>query len=97
MYTDLASGTSYKIYKDGNAAGSATGFTLLSAADRTFDGDSSITYVFVPQTTTAGTTYTMVLSGDVADYDVKDSAGTTVSAGLITTLDSDISVGTISY
>ena len=96
IYTDLGSGTGYTIYKDGNAAGNQATFAALSAADRTFDGDASITYIFVPAGA-VDTTHTMVLSGDVADYDVQDSDGNTVSAGLITTLDSDISVGTISY
>lgn len=96
IHTDLGSGNAYTIYKDGNAAGNAASFSGLSITDRTFDGDGSVTYVYVPAGT-VDTTHTMVLSGDVANYDVQDSAGTPVSAGLITTLDGDISVGTISY
>ena len=106
-FTELGNTTesdAYKLYKDGEATNIITAgvsnhkvvFTLTgTTVDNSFDTDA--TYVIVPKGTT-DTTYSLVLSGDVAKYDVKDSAGTQELANDLTThLDSDINVGSKSY
>jgi hypothetical protein len=103
-FTDLASSLGgYIVYKDGEAAtqgsmaaGTGAKPVTFGAVDVTFD--NSQTYVIVPAAT-VDATYSLVLSGLVANYDVQDSSGTTVvgGAGLTTTLESDVSVGSKTY
>ncbi len=93
----------YKLYKDGQASdqtayvapvdGKVT-FNNFADVDVTFDTDA--TYVIVPKGT-VDSTYTLILSGDVATYDVQDNDGNVVTAGLDSVLNSDISVGSKSY
>ena len=95
----------YKLYKDGEASNIITAgpdanhkvvFNFSgSTVDNSFDTEA--TYIIVPKGTT-DKTYSLVLSGDVAQYDVKDDdATTTLATDLTTHLDSDITVGSKSY
>ncbi len=101
-FTDLAgSAGGYIVYKDGEAsvqgslaAGTGAKPVAFGAVDVQFD--TSNTYIIVPAAT-VDETYSLVLSGLVANYDVVDSTSTVISAGLTTTLESDISLGSKTY
>jgi len=104
-FAELGNNTNgYKIYKEGNAsiqtaAVSASGWIVTftkdifsnAGTDVTFDNQQ--TYVIIP-VWSVGQTYTLVLSWDVATYDVDTDPKT---SGAITNLSSDISVGTKTY
>jgi len=90
----------YKLYKDG-AAGTVIGPVAPSSNQVTFDMttggidntfDASQTYIIVP-VGTVDKTYSLVLSGDVATYDVD----TTPVTSSTTNLSSDVSLGSKSY
>lgn len=98
-FADLNSTNLYTVYKNGNAVGAGAaadadaGFAALSVADRQFE--NSETFVFAPVNNGAvSQTFTLVLSGVVATYNVVDTDGNTIATGLTTTLDNDLAVGT---
>ena len=90
----------YEVSREGSQDPIVTGaanasFNALSASDRNID--TSATYVFQPNNATATSqTYTLRLRGAVATYDVVDSDGVVISAGLTTILSNEIAVGTTS-
>lgn len=97
-FAELGNNTDgYRLYKEGSASAQSTvvvptagevvfDATALAGVDVTFDTEQ--TYVIVP-TGTVDTTYTLVLSGDVATYDVDT---TPVTVGVVTNLSTDLSV-----
>ena len=87
------------MYKDGDAsnqtayvapAAGKVEFTSFGSMDVTFDAQQ--TYIIVPKGV-VNETYSLVLSGDVATYDVNTDPVTHSTS----TLNSDISVGSKTY
>jgi hypothetical protein len=87
---NLANGTSFTVYNADDVSNTGATVSALDADNRTVSGNSSETFVFVPQTTADGTTYTSKIAKDGLTYTVNGKTYTI-------SMDSELDLGTKSY